>query len=513
MRSVLKVARAADRRRAPRSPCQQELGQVRAVLPGDAGDEGALHVPLVAEELRPDVAAVDWNAWAARIRHELERFAWAARATRTVRLACRDGARWMTPSYRLGASWAKGIAYLARHLINAQKAVRLVGVDLGTPDSPGAEAARDGDDHPWIREHGGPYSAFGGRHAPPCARGSRVHSDLAHTSAEAAGIPGPTSGSACGDWRARIAEIVRDNIIAVATGLEAGGLLLGRLFAAASGRDEGSLGGLRSQRLLGPRLELGRGAPGRTTACTRSTAAPSPADPTIDRGARRGPAGGKDHTPKCRSAMDSRSPKHAAPGVAAGRALVLTPGNFQLQGAIVASGGGVVLTTGGARGSATVLRAPDTSTSREPSDQRAAPQEPHDLAPHPGMVGRHHPLLRNAGRANPQRRRFVEVGVLLGRSFACMGQLRPDLQVWPSTCGRTGTGQTPGHRPRSRGALARVPHPRCATTHLKSSRGPTSFARAARTCRSASSRTPCSSTPDTTTAGRPPTTSHTICPS
>lgn len=25
---------------------------------------------------------------------------------------------------------------------------------------------------------------------------------------------------------------------------------------------------------------------------------------------------------------------------------------------------------------------------------------------------------------------FVEVGVLLGRSFACMGQLRPDLQVW-----------------------------------------------------------------------------------
>lgn len=272
---------------------------------------------------------------------------------------------------QIGVSWGKGIAYLARHLINAQKAVRLVGVDPWTPDSPGAEAARDGDDHPWIREHGGPYSAFVDgmrRHAPEELEYIQT---WRMTSAEAARVFLPASCSAVviGEHEYKI---VRDNIMRWLPVLEAGGLLLGGDY---SPLHPGAMKAVwEAFAHSGYSVQGSSWVVERQGERPRARVRPRPrALPTPRIGVRlAAPPVGKDDTPTVQAAIDNVS-KARGTGVAAGRALVLTPGNFQLQGAIVASGGGVVLTTGGARGSATVLRAPDTSTSREPSDPARGP--------------------------------------------------------------------------------------------------------------------------------------------
>lgn len=48
----------------------------------------------------------------------------------------------------------------------------------------------------------------------------------------------------------------------------------------------------------------------------------------------------------------------------------------------------------------------------------------------PGWSSDIEPFYEQLARTLPQGGTFVEVGVLLGRSVACMGTLRPDLALW-----------------------------------------------------------------------------------
>jgi Methyltransferase domain len=272
---------------------------------------------------------------------------------------------------QIGVSWGKGIAYLARHLIDAHKAVRLVGVDPWMPNPPGTGATGDSDDQPWIREHGGRYSAFVAdmrRHAPEELEYIQT---WRMSSAEAARVFLPASCSAVVIGEHEYKD-VRDNIMRWLPVVESGGLLLGgdysplhpgamkavwEAFAHSSYSVHGSswvveLKGERPHARVRPRP---RALPAQRIGVRL---APRPV--------------GKDDTPTVQAAIDNVS-KVRGTGAAAGGTVVFTPGNFQLQGAIVASGGGIVLTTGGARGGATVLRAPDTSTSPEPSDPKRGP--------------------------------------------------------------------------------------------------------------------------------------------
>lgn len=59
----------------------------------------------------------------------------------------------------------------------------------------------------------------------------------------------------------------------------------------------------------------------------------------------------------------------------------------------------------------------------------------------PGWSAEIEPFYRRMAPRIPQGGRFVEVGVFLGRSFALMGELRPDVEMWAIDPWKDGTSQ------------------------------------------------------------------------
>lgn len=260
---------------------------------------------------------------------------------------------------QIGVGFGKGLAYLARQLICAGKAVRLVGVDPWTVP-PDPEAAWGHEDAQWVREQRGPYNAFlaGMRsHAPEELEYVRT---WRMASAEAARVFMPASCRGVVIDSGREYEAIRDDIMLWLRTVEPGGLLLGGNY---SSRHPGARRAVRETFAQGNYTLHGDvwtvTAQGPDATPERMVDAAS-VHATIDR------------------------PLNVSAAAGPGGLAALTPGQLGRAGTIVASTSGIVLTTEGFGGGGVVLRVPDTSA--RPTRHGPPPRPGPRPAPQPRSV-------------------------------------------------------------------------------------------------------------------------------